>query len=132
MKLKFMARKEFSYRGKTLDELRTLSIQQLAELLPSRQRRKIKRGFTEQEKTFLKRLSKNKPNLKTHCRDMLVLPEMVGKTIKIYTGKEFAPVLIQEEMIGHYFGEFVSTRRKVSHSAPGIGATRSSASLSVK
>ena len=127
-----MARKEFTYRGKTIDELKRLSIQQLAEIFPSRQRRKIKRGFTEQEKIFLERLRKNKPNIETHCRDMLVLPEMVGKTIKIHSGKKFSPVTIQEEMIGHYFGEFVSTRRKVAHSAPGIGATRSSASLSVK
>ena len=127
-----MARKEFTYRGKTIDELKRLSIQELSEIFPSRQRRKIKRGFTEQEKIFLKRLRSNKPNIETHCRDMLVLPEMVGRTIKIYSGKEFSPVTIQDEMIGHYFGEFVSTRRKVAHSAPGIGATRSSASLSVK
>jgi len=63
---------------------------------------------------------------------MIVLPEMVGMVIKIYNGKEFTPVTIIEEMIGHYFGEFALTRKKVEHSAPGIGATRSSASLSVK
>ena len=127
-----MARKEFTYRGKSIEELRQLSLQQLAELLPARQRRKIKRGFTEQEKIFLERLKKNKPSIETHCRDMIVLPEMVGRMIKIHNGKEFSQVLMQEEMVGHYLGEFALTRRTVQHSAPGIGATRSSASLSVK
>ena len=63
---------------------------------------------------------------------MIILPEMIGKTIKVHSGKEFVPVIIIEEMIGHCLGEFVLTRRRVEHSAPGIGATRSSAALSVK
>jgi small subunit ribosomal protein S19 len=127
-----MARKEFKYRGKTIEELQKLSIEELASIFPSRQRRKITRGFTEQEKIFLKRFRAGKKNIETHCRDMLVLPEMVGKTIKIHNGKEFLPVIIQDEMVGHYFGEYAHSRRKGTHSAPGIGATRSSASLSVK
>ena len=73
-----------------------------------------------------------KNNIETHCRDAIILPEMVGKTIKVYSGKEFIPVTINEDMIGHYLGEFVLTRNRVQHSAPGIGATRSSAALSVK
>ena len=63
---------------------------------------------------------------------MIILPEMVGKVIKVHRGNRFEPIRIQEEMIGHYLGEFVLTRRHVKHSAPGIGATRSSASISVK
>ncbi|MFH0868478.1 MAG: 30S ribosomal protein S19 [Candidatus Woesearchaeota archaeon] len=127
-----MAKKEFSYRGKTLDELKTLSLNELAELLPARQRRGLKRGLTEQQKILLKKLKKNESNIETHCRDMIILPEMVGKTIKVYNGKSFLPVIIIEEMIGHSLGEFALTRSKVAHSAPGIGATRSSAALSVK
>jgi small subunit ribosomal protein S19 len=127
-----MAKKEFTYRGKTLEELKKLSLNEIAELMPARQRRAIKRGFTEQQKILLKKIRKNEGNIKTHCRDMLILPEMVGKTIKVYSGKEFIPVIIVEEMIGHYLGEFVLTRKRVEHSAPGIGATRSSAALSVK
>jgi len=127
-----MAKKEFKYRGKSIEELAKLSMTELAQLLPSRQRRKINRGFTDQEKIFLERLRAGKRNLETHCRDMIVLPEMVGKTIKVHNGKLFSPVIIQDEMVGHYLGEFAHTRHKGTHSAPGIGATRSSASLSVK
>jgi len=127
-----MAKKEFIYHGKTLEELKGLSVNELAEILPARQRRKLKRGITEQQKILMKKIKKNKGNIKTHCRDAIILPEMVGKTVKVFSGKEFIPVIIIEEMIGHYLGEFVLTRKRVAHSAPGIGATRSSAALSVK
>lgn len=127
-----MAKKEFTYRGKTLEELKNLSLNEVAELLPSRQRRVIKRGLTEQQKILLKKIKKNENNIETHCRDMIVLPEMIGKTIKVHSGKAFIPVMIMDEMIGHSLGEFVLTRNRVQHSAPGIGATRSSAALSVK
>ena len=127
-----MAKKEFSYRGKSLEELQQLSLKELALLLPARERRKINRGFRESEKIFLKNVEKNKRNLETHCRDMIVLPLMVGKTIKVHSGKEFVPVIIVAEMIGHRLGEFSLTRKSLKHSAPGIGATRSSASLSVR
>ena len=127
-----MVKKEFLFKGKTLEELRKMSLSELAQLITSRQRRSIKHGFTEQQKILLEKIRSNEKNIKTHCRDMVVLPEMVGVMIKIYQGKEFVPILIEAEMIGHYLGEFVMTRKKVAHSAPGIGATRSSASLSVK
>lgn len=127
-----MAKKEFSYRGKSLDELQKMSVNELAELFPSRQRRMIKRGFTEQQKKLLEKIRKNEPKIKTHCRDMVILPEMVGKKISIYNGKQFVEVAIVEEMISHMLGEFAFSRNMVSHSAPGIGATRSSSSLSVK
>ncbi len=124
--------KEFTYRGKTLQDLKKLSLDEFAQLLTSRERKRIKKGFTDEQKKILKEVRAGKNNIKTHCRDMLVLPEMVGMTFKIYTGKEFVPVLIQNEMLGHYFGEFAMTRKRVQHSAPGIGATKSSASISVK
>ncbi|MBI4738232.1 30S ribosomal protein S19 [Candidatus Woesearchaeota archaeon] len=127
-----MARKEFIYRGKTLEELQAMSLNELAEQLPSRARRCIKKGFNEQQKIFLHNLRKGSKNLKTHCRDLVVLPEMVSRQIKIHNGREFVIVDIQPEMIGHYLGEFALTRKKVNHSAPGIGATRSSANISVK
>ena len=127
-----MAKKEFTYKGKTLEELKKMSMNELGQLLTSRQRRKIKRGFTEQEQILLKKVRTSQKNIETHCRDMIILPEMIGFTIKIHSGKEFIPLIIESEMIGHCLGEFVSTRRRVQHSAPGIGATRSSASLSVK
>ena len=127
-----MAKKEFTFRGKTVEELKKLSINELAQLLTSRQRRTIKRGFTEQQKILLKKIKQNQKNIETHCRDMIILPEMIGMTIKVFQGKEFVPVMVEQDMIGHCLGEFALTRKRVQHSAPGIGATRSSASLSVK
>jgi small subunit ribosomal protein S19 len=127
-----MAKKEFTYRGKTLEELKKLSLNEVSELMPARQRRTLKRGLTEQQKILLKNVRKGKGDIETHCRDMIIFPEMVGKTIRVYSGKEFLPVVIIEEMIGHCLGEFVLTRKRVAHSAPGIGATKSSGALSVK
>src|SRR3989344_1242257 len=131
-KVNTMAKKEFTFKGKTMEELKKLSVNEVAQLLTSRQRRTLKRGFTEQQKILLKKITSNEKNIETHCRDMIILPIMVGMTIKVHQGKEFQPVMILEEMIGHTLGEFAMTRKKVGHSAPGIGATRSSASLSVK
>lgn len=123
--------KVFIYRGKSLEELKKMDVKDFIDLLPARQRRSFKRGFTEEQKILLKNIRAGK-DVKTHCRNMIILPEMVGKMIKVYRGNRFEPVNIQEEMLGHYMGEFVLTRRPVKHSAPGIGATRSSASISVK
>jgi len=124
--------KEFFYRGKTAEELQKLSVDEFARIIPSRERRKIKRGFTEPEKKFLENIRTSKKTVKTHCRDMIILPEMIGKTIKIHNGKDFTQVIVIAEMVAHRLGEFAPTRRNVKHSSPGIGATRSSASLSVK
>ena len=127
-----MVKKEFTFKGKNIDELKKLSLNEIALVLNARQRRSIKRGFTDQQKILLKKVRANQKNIETHCRDMIILPELVGITIKVHQGKEFVPVMVEADMIGHYLGEFVLTRKKVAHSAPGIGATRSSASLSVK
>ena len=129
--------KLFLFRGRTLEELKKMDLSEFSQLLKSRQRRKIKHGFTDQEKMLLKRIialkkgDRKKP-IKTHVRTMMVIPEMVGLIMHIHNGKEFVPVSITEHMLGHYLGEFVITRKKVEHSAPGIGATKSSAALSVK
>ena len=127
-----MIKREFAVRGKTLEELKGLSLSELAELFPARQRRKLKRGLTDSQRSLMKKLEKKGNNIETHCRDMIVLPSMVGKTIRVHNGKEFKPVIIQAEMIGHYLGEFSLTRNRVAHSAPGVGATRSSAAISVR
>jgi len=127
-----MARKEFTFKGKTIDELKKMSLKEFSQLVTARQRRTINRGFTDQQKILLKKLRSNKKNIETHCRDIVILPEMIGTNIRIHRGKEFVQILIEPEMIGRYLGEFALTRKKVAHSAPGIGATKSSASLSVK
>ncbi len=126
-----MARKEFTYRGKGVEELKKMSVKEFAALLPSRQRRTLRKGLSEENKALLEDI-KSKPNAKTHVRSMIILPEMIGRSVKVYSGKEFVQVAITAEMLGHYFGEFVQTRKKVVHHAPGIGATKSSAALSVR
>jgi small subunit ribosomal protein S19 len=126
-----MARKEPMFRGRNAADLKKLSIAEFSAIVPSRARRSLKRGFTDEQKKVIRKLKIGKP-IETHCRDMIIIPEMVEKTIKVHDGKNFIPVMISVEMLGHSLGEFVQTRRKVSHSAPGIGATKSSASLSVK
>ena len=136
-----MARKEFVYRGYTLEELQQMPLDNVIDLFPSRQRRSLKRGFLPRQKKVLEKIRKLKKNgnkggrpqiIKTHCRDMIVLPEMVGVTFGIYNGKEFTEVTIQPEMIGCYFGEFAPTRKRVEHGDPGMGATRSSMFVPLK
>jgi small subunit ribosomal protein S19 len=126
-----MAKKIFSYRGKSIEELQKMSMKELAELLPSRSRRSIMRGFDDGKKKIIEKLAK-KNSIETHVRDMIVLPQFVGKTINVHNGKEFIPVIVQEDMIGMFFGELTMTRKKVQHNAPGVGATKSSSNLSVK
>ncbi len=124
--------KEFFYRGKSLEQLRKMSLSEFTLLLNSREKRKLKRGFTEVEKKLLETLRESKKDVRTHCRDMIIIPEMVGRTIKVHNGKEWVPIIIMTEMLGHRLGEYSMTVKPVRHSAPGIGATKSSASLSVR
>lgn len=124
--------REFTYYGKKLEELKQLSLEELSKLMPARQRRSLMRGLSEQQKKLVAKMKIAKKPVKTHCRNMIILPEMVGKLIQVYNGKSFIPVQLTDEMIGHCLGEFVLTRQKVKHSAPGIGATKSSAAMSVK
>ena len=127
-----MAKKEFAYRGKSLEELQKMDLKQFAELLPAKKRRSLKRGLSHSQKKIYDDVKKNKANIKTHERSMVILPLMVGKTILVHSGKAFEAVRVESEMIGHRLGEFVLTRKKVEHSAPGIGATKSTSSISVK
>jgi small subunit ribosomal protein S19 len=125
---------EFLFRGKTLDELKALKIREFARFLKSRARRNLLRQFDSIEK-FLVRIDKKHKKgkqIRTHSRSLVIVPAMVSLTINVHNGKEFIPVKILPEMLGHRLGEFVPTRQKVAHSAPGIGATKSSAALSVK
>jgi small subunit ribosomal protein S19 len=124
-------KEEFLYRGRKISDLAKLSIEELAGLLPARQRRTIKRGLSKDHKKLMTDLRK-KDSIRTHIRDMIVLPELVGKSIEIYNGKAFEKVEIMPEMIGHYFGEFALTRGRVQHGAAGVGATRSSKYVPLK
>lgn len=122
------------FRGKTIDELKPLDVREFAKMLKSRQRRAVLRN-PQSIDNFVKRcekeVSKGK-QIKTHLRELVIVPRLVGMTICIHNGKEYFPLKITEEMLGHRLGEFSITRKKVQHGAPGIGATKSSASMSVK
>jgi len=127
-------RKEFTFRGLTLDELKALPWDDLLEHLPARARRTLRRGFTKEELHLLEAIRATAPGtpVKTHRREMVVLPEMIGHVISLHGGKEFVNFQIQPEMVGHYFGEFVLTRKGVKHGGVGVGATRGSKHLPLK
>ena len=129
--------KEFRYRGKSLEELNSMSTEALLELLPSRARRSLNRGVSEEKRKLLEdaramKDGKLQGEIKTHARDMIVLPTMVGLTISVHNGREFVPLEVKPEMIGRYLGEFVITNKKVVHGTPGIGASRSSLYVPLK
>ena len=124
---------EFSLKGKTFEEVKKLSLEEFSKMLSSRDRRALKKGFTEEQKKLLLRIRKKpKSFLKTHSRDMVIIPELVGLKIGIHNGKEFVQVDIKPEMLGHRLGEFALTRKKIEHSAPGFGATKSSKFVPLK
>jgi len=133
-KIEIESKKEFRYRGIKIEELKKMSIEELLPYLPARARRTLKRGLTPMRCRLLQKTRKNENGkvIRTHCRDMIVLPEFIGHTIAVHNGKEFVPVKIQPEMIGHYLGEFALTRKEVKHTGPGVGATRSSKYLPLK
>lgn len=127
----------FTYKGKTLEELLKMPMDDFIKLLPARQRRSLLRGLTEEERKLLAKIREAKQRglsepIRTHARDMIILPEMVGVTIHVYNGKEFVPVEVAEEMIGHRLGEFALTCKKVEHGAPGLRATKSSMYVPLK
>jgi len=124
--------KVFSYKGKSIEEIQKMSLEDFAKLLPSRQRRSLKRGLTPLEKKVLENIRISKKPVRTHAREMIILPEMVGKKMAVYSGKEWIPMDITADMMGHRLGEFAQTRKKVMHSSPGVGATRSSKFLPLK
>jgi small subunit ribosomal protein S19 len=125
-------KKEFRFRGKTLEELKALDVREFAKLLRSRQRRTVLRQFQKIE-DFVNRskvkLSRKKP-IKTHQRDLIIVPHMVGMRILVYKGNGFVPVDIKGEMLGHVLGEFALTRTKVKHGSAGVGATKGTRALS--
>ncbi|KAM6331759.1 small ribosomal subunit protein uS19 [Alca torda] len=133
--------RKFTYRGVDLDQLLDMSYEQLMQLYSARQRRRLNRGLRRKQHSLLKRLRKAKKEappmekpevVKTHLRDMIILPEMVGSMVGVYNGKTFNQVEIKPEMIGHYLGEFSITYKPVKHGRPGIGATHSSRFIPLK
>ena len=119
-------KKQFTYKGKTIDQLKELNIREFAKHLKSKQKRFALRQFQEIEKFILRakaKIAKNKP-VKTHLRALIITPEMVGMKIYIYNGQKFIPVEVIGEMLGHKFGEFAPTRARIKHGKAGLGATK--------
>jgi len=127
-----MARK-FAFKGKTLEGLQALGVDDFAKLLPSRQKRSIKR-MGHSFKAFLRKLRKHdrKKPFRTQTREMVVLPEMVGLNMEVYNGKEWVKFTATPEMLGRRLGEYSHTCKLVKHSGPGIGATRGSKAVELK
>lgn len=127
--------KEFLYRGRSVDELKAMSMDDFIGLLPSRVRRSLRRGLSDEQRVLLEKIRSTpqggKP-IETHTRDLVILPEMIGRTLFVYNGKEFVEVRIGEKMVGHYLGEFSISIKPVRHGRPGIGASRSSMYIPLK
>jgi len=129
--------KEFRYRGYTIDQLNAMSTEAILQLLPSRARRSLNRGISEDKRKLLEDIRAQKEGslenpIKTHARDMVILPVMVGAKVNVYSGREFVLLEVKPDMIGHYLGEYVITNKKVVHGTPGIGASRSSLYVPLK
>ena len=130
-----MARKEFTYRGKTLEELNAMSIEQFAGLCNARAKKTLKKGF---DKHILKKMEKVRKQgekakpLKTHKRDLVIIPAMVGIRFALHRGNSFETLDVTEKMLGHYLGEMVFTRKRLQHGKAGIGATKSSSAVTAR
>ena len=106
-----MAR-EIKIKGRKAEDIKGLNTEDFHKIIGSRERRTLKRGMTPRQKKLLEQIKKSPPDKfhKTHERDMVIMPEMIG----------------------HRLGEFSLTRRRVKHSDPGAGATRGSKHVPLK
>ena len=124
--------KEFMFRGLSLEELQKMSLNEIIKILPSRSRRSLLREKNYEQNLVYQKLENDDEDLKTHVRDVIILPRAVGKVVEVYNGNSYVKFEIKPEMIGHYLGEFAMTRKEVKHSGPGVGATRSSKFMPLK
>jgi small subunit ribosomal protein S19 len=127
--------RKVTFRGKTIDELQAMSLQDFAKLCTSRARRALLKNGVD--KKLIKKLegqrSSAKPKvIKTHKRDLVVVPAMVGYKLSVYKGKDWEQIDISTRMLGHYLGEFALTRKKLQHGKAGIGATKSSTAVTAR
>ena len=127
----------FTYRGISQKELEELPLDKLLKLFPARIRRSLTRGINDNKRKLIGEIKaakegKLKTPINTHLRDLIILPYMIGTTVNVFSGKEFVPVTITSEMVSHYLGEYVITNKRVSHGAPGVGASRSSLYVPLK
>lgn len=123
--------KIFKFRGKVIEEIKQMKPEEFANMVPSRERRTLKRSAKAQAKLVAKVKKSTRPT-RTHMRNLIVTPDLLNKVLMIYDGREFVRVDIMPEMMGKRLGELTMTRRRVKHSAPGMGATKSSKFVALK
>jgi len=132
-----MAREE-KYFGKTIEELNQMGVEEFAELVGSRARRSLKRGFDKKllkkfDKAIAEKANGKEPKpIRTHHRTTVVIPKMVGLRVAVHRGNSFDIIEIAPKMLGHYLGELVMTRKRLSHGKAGIGATKSSTAITAR
>ena len=127
--------KEFLYRGRTEEDLKTVSMDDFIQMLPSRMRRSLRRGISDRQRILIENIrnwTPDKKPVRTHARDLIVLPEMIGKIVHVFNGQEFVEVRLDIKKVGHYLGEYAVTNKPVRHGRPGIGASRSSMYIPLK
>lgn len=127
--------KDFVFRGLDEEQLKAVSMDEFIRMLPSRMRRSLMRGLPEEHRKLIEKIRSWQPGdkpLKTHSRNMIILPEMIGKTVHVFSGRDFVEVLIDLKKVGHYLGEYSITNSPVRHGRPGIGASRSSMYIPLK
>jgi small subunit ribosomal protein S19 len=125
----------YIFRGKTIEQLKSMSTEELIKITNADTRHVLKKGFSPEEKILLKKIEKRakaKKSIKTHVREMIILPSFVGLTIGVHNGKEFVPVEIKPNMVFHRLGEYALTTKQVRPGAPGLRATRSSGFVPIK
>jgi small subunit ribosomal protein S15e len=123
--------RRFFYRGLEVHKLLDLTHAELMKLMTSRIRRRFARGQIpmglvrklRKEKNAAAKAGEKPKTIKTHHRNMIIVPEMVGSMVGVYNGLNFTQVEIKPDMIGHYLGEFSITYKPVKHGRPGVGAT---------
>ena len=127
-------KKDFTFRGKSMEELKSLDVRETSKYLTSRSRRTVLRQFSDIE-NFISRcknkIEKNK-QIKTHKRNLVIVPQMVGMRIGVHNGRTFMLTEITGEMIGHRLGEFAPSRGRIQHGSAGVGATKGSKSKAKK
>jgi small subunit ribosomal protein S15e len=133
--------KKFMFKGMELDKVLDLSQEELMALVPARARRRFNRGLKRKPMALIKRLRKakracgehQKPDpVKTHLRNMIIVPEMIGSVVGVYNGKVFTQVEIKPEMIGMYLAEFSISYKPVGHGRAGMSATSSARFIPLK
>src|SRR5437867_12591734 len=100
--------RQFTYRGHNLEEVKQMSMVEFMKLLPSRQRRSLLKGLTNDQRTVLEHIRQSRREngngggkgapVKTDARDMIIIRELLVLTLHLHCGKEFVAIELNPEM----------------------------------